>query len=66
MFLSPLNGYPKRVVLQVLNKVERDLSTTSSTKNQQPDTHTHTHTHTHTFACPPIQRNTRWTNAKTY
>ena len=43
MFLSPLNGYPKRVVLQVLNKVERDLSTTSSTKNQQPDTHTHTH-----------------------
>ena len=45
MFLSPLNGYPKRVVLQVLNKVERDLSTTSSTKNQQPDTHTHTHTH---------------------
>ena len=35
------NGYPKWVVLQVLNKVEIDLSTTSSTKNQQPDTHTH-------------------------
>ena len=45
------NGYPKWVVLQVLNKVEIDLSTTSSTKNQQPDTHT--------FACPPTQRNTR-------
>ena len=28
-------------MLQVLNKVETDLSTTSSTKNQQPDTHTH-------------------------
>ena len=27
------NGYPKWVVLQVLNKVEIDLSTTSSTKN---------------------------------
>ena len=50
-------GYPKWVVLQVLNKIEIDLSTTSSTKNQQPDTHTHTHTHT--FARPPIQRNKR-------
>ena len=37
------NGYPKWVVLQVLNKVETDLSTTSSTKDQQPDTHIHTH-----------------------
>ena len=63
------NGYPKWVVLQVLNKVEIDLSTTSSTKNQQLNTHTHTHTHIHThththkhihtFACPLIQRNTR-------
>ena len=44
-------GYPKWTVLQVLNKVEIDLSTTSSTKNQQPDTHK--------VACPPIQRNTR-------
>ena len=33
------NGYPKWVVLQVLNKVEIDLSTTLSTTNQQPDTH---------------------------
>ena len=35
------NGYPKWIVSQVFNKVEIDLSTTSSTKNQQPDTHTH-------------------------
>ena len=35
-------------MLQVLNKVEIDLSTTSSTKNQQLNTHTHTYTHTHT------------------
>ena len=41
-------------MLQILNKVEIDLSATSSTKNQQPDTHT--------FACPPTQRNTRWTH----
>ena len=52
------NGYPKWIVSQVFNKVEIDLSTTSSTKNQQPDTHT--------FACTPIQRNTRWTHARTY
>ena len=32
------NGYPNWVVLQILNKFEIDLSTTSSTKNQQPDT----------------------------
>ena len=32
------NGYPNCVVLQILNKFEIDLSTTSSTKNQQPDT----------------------------
>ena len=42
------NENPKSVVFQVLNKVETNLSTTSSTKNQQPDTHTHT------FARPPI------------
>ena len=42
---ATFNGYPKWVVLQVLNKVEIDLSNTSSTKNQQPDTHTYTHTH---------------------
>ena len=54
------NGYPKWVVvLQVLNNVEIDLSTTSSTKNQQPDTHTH-------ICLSSIQRNTRWTHAKTY
>ena len=35
------DGYPKLFVLQVFNKFEIDLSTTSSTKNQQPDTHTH-------------------------
>ena len=40
------NGYPKWVVLLVFNKVEIDLSSTSSTKNQQLHTHTHTHTHT--------------------
>ena len=34
------NAYPKWVVFQVLNKVKIDLSTTSSTKNQQADTHT--------------------------
>ena len=28
-------------MLQVLNKVGEDLSTTSSTKNKQPDTHTY-------------------------
>ena len=33
------NGYPKWAVLQVLNKVEIYLSTTSSTKNQQRGTH---------------------------
>ena len=32
------DGYPNWVVLQILNKFEIDLSTTSSTKNQQPDT----------------------------
>ena len=42
------NGHSKWVTLQVLNKVEIDLSTTSSTKNQQLNTHTHTYTHTHT------------------
>ena len=52
------NGYPKWVVSQVLNEAEIDLSTTSSTKNQQPDIHI--------YACPPIQRNTRWTHTKTY
>ena len=41
------NGYPKWVILQVLNKVEIDLSTTSSTKNQQPDTHTHIRSSSH-------------------
>ena len=35
------NGYRKWIVLEVLNRVETHLSTTSSTKNQQPDTHTH-------------------------
>ena len=40
VFLT-FNGYPKWVVLQFLNKVEIDLSTTLSTKNQHPDTHTH-------------------------
>ena len=45
------DGYPKLFVLQVFNKFEIDLSTTSSTKNQQPDTHTYTF--------PSIQRNTR-------
>ena len=43
------NGYPKWVVLQVLNKVEIDLLTTSSTKNQQPDTHTHICLSSHTM-----------------
>ena len=43
------NGYPKWVVLQVLNKVEIDLPNTSSTKNQQPDTHTH-------LLVPPYKR----------
>ena len=41
----------KRVVLQILNKIEIDVSATLSTKNQQPDTHT--------FVGPPIQGNTR-------
>ena len=36
-------------MLQVLNKVEIDYSTTSSTKNWNPDTHTHTHTTPHTY-----------------
>ena len=35
------NGYSKWIMLQVLNKVEIDLSTNSSTKNQQPDINTH-------------------------
>ena len=35
------NGYPRWGVLQVLNKVEIDLSTSSSTKKQHPDTPTH-------------------------
>ena len=43
VFLT-FNGYPKWVVLRFLNKFEIDLSTTSSTKNQHPDTHT--------YACP--------------
>ena len=38
------NGYPKWVVLLVFNKVEIDLSSTSSTKNQQLHTQTQTHT----------------------
>ena len=50
-----LKGYPKWVVLQVLNKVEIDLSTTSSTKTQQPDTHTHTHTNFLVLPCKGIQ-----------
>ena len=45
------NGYRKWVVLQVLNKVEIDLSTASPTKNQQLDTHIYTSS--------PIHRNTR-------
>ena len=47
------NVYSKWVVLQVLNKVDIDLSTTSSTKNQ------HTDTHKHTYACLPMQRDKR-------
>ena len=42
------NGYRKWVVLEVLNRVETHLSTTSSTKNQQPDTHTHICLSSHT------------------
>ena len=45
------NEYPKWFVLQVFNRVEIDLSTISSTKNQHRDIHTYT--------CPPIQRNAR-------
>ena len=41
MFFSPLMDIQKWVLLQVLNKVEIDLSTTSSTKSQQPDIRTH-------------------------
>ena len=47
------NVYSKWVVLQVLNKVEIDLSATSSTNNR------HTDTHRHTYACLPTQRGKR-------
>ena len=45
------NGYPKWIALQVLNEVEIDLWTTSSTKNQQPDTYAHICLPSHAKEC---------------
>ena len=38
------HAYPKWVVLKVFSKVEINLSTTSSTKNQHTETQAHIHT----------------------